>query len=117
MNEQVLDIKDFLERVQDDKPLLIELLDIYVDDFKMKRSVLEAAIKNNNCEDVRNIAHSLKGSSGNISAKLLRETFLKLEEMGKMKELLPATDLLSVMDKQFVDLIACVEELKKEFGG
>jgi len=40
MSEEIIDLKDVLERVQDDKELLDELLDIYQEDFVQKRQAL-----------------------------------------------------------------------------
>jgi len=37
MGREVLDLNEFLERVQNDKELLLELLDIFVEDFQEKR--------------------------------------------------------------------------------
>ncbi len=110
----VIDLKEFLERVQDDKDLLKELLDIYREDYLTKRVSLESAIKINNYEEVKSIAHSLKGASGNISAKALRETFMKLEEMGKNKNLTGAEALLPVVDQQYGDLSKRIDQLKIE---
>ena len=37
MAEDIIDLPDVLERVQDDKELLLELLDIFQEDFVSKR--------------------------------------------------------------------------------
>lgn len=116
MSEDILDLKEFMERVQDDKELLVELLGIYEEDFKAKRILLEEAIKTNNGDDVRSIAHSLKGASGNISAKNLRVLFLQLEDMGKNKTLTGSESLLPQVDQQFVLLQKRMTEIKKEFS-
>jgi hypothetical protein len=44
MSEEIIDLKDVLERVQDDKELLAELFDIYQEDFVIKRKALGDAI-------------------------------------------------------------------------
>ncbi len=44
MVEEIIDLKDVLERVQDDKELLGELFDIYLEDFVVKRKALGDAI-------------------------------------------------------------------------
>ena len=114
MNDQVFDLKEFLERVQDDKELLLELLDIFVEDYKAKYKQLQEAINNKNIEEIKSIAHSLKGSSGNISAKLLRTTCLKLEELGKNNDLAQAKEYLIQMDQQFKDLLVCIDTTKAQ---
>jgi two-component system sensor histidine kinase/response regulator len=115
MEDEILDLPDVMDRVQDDKELLLELFDIYIIDFKEKRKLLEKAIQGNDCEQVVNIAHSLKGASGNISAKSLRTTFYKYENMGKTGNISEAKGGLAIMDKQFDDLLKRIEEVKEEF--
>jgi HPt (histidine-containing phosphotransfer) domain-containing protein len=114
MSDDVLDLADFKERVQDDIELLLELLDIYEEDYKKKRVALEEAVRGRNPDEVRNIAHSLKGASGNISAGQLRESFYKLEEMGKTKNLEGAQAALSQVDQEYEALARRFVSLREE---
>ena len=41
MSEEILDLKEVMERVQDDKELLLELFDIFITDYSEKRKLLE----------------------------------------------------------------------------
>ncbi len=115
MNDNILDLKEFLDRVQNDKELLLELFDIYIEDYAIKRKSLAEAIAKNDFEQVRNIAHSLKGASGNISAKNLREIFYKLEEMGKKGEIADSASLLSQVDEQFNLLEKRIQEVRAQY--
>jgi len=83
MSDEIIDLKDVLERVQDDKELLDELFDIYQEDFVIKRKALGDAIAAHDIPKIKEIAHSMKGSSGNISAKPLHAACLKLEMLAK----------------------------------
>ena len=112
MDKNVLDLKDVLERVQDDRELLMELLDIFVEDYAEKRELLNKLIEENNAEEVRNIAHSIKGAAGNISAKAIHVTCAKMELLAEGNDLEPVKGLLGQLDKQFVDLQGCIKELK-----
>ncbi|MCA9407969.1 MAG: Hpt domain-containing protein [Candidatus Omnitrophica bacterium] len=114
MNEEIIDLDEFLERVQDDKELLCELLDIFMEDFGGKRKALEEAFGKNDLEEVRNIAHSLKGASGNISAKPLRQIFLELEDAAKNSNLTDTNGCLKQIDEQYNLLVSRIESLKKE---
>ena len=116
MDENLFDVKEFLERVQDDKELLVELIGIYLEDYEGKRKTLGEAIADNHCEVVRNVAHSLKGSSGNISAKSLHVLFWKLEDMGKSNNLDGAKDILQQIDGIFAEFVKRVAHLKEEMG-
>ncbi len=53
MSEEIIDLKDVLERVQDDKELLDELFDIYQEDFVIKRKALGDAIAANDIAKIK----------------------------------------------------------------
>jgi HPt (histidine-containing phosphotransfer) domain-containing protein len=116
MDNEVLDLEEFWERVQDDKKLLLELLDIFVRDFKEKRTQMAEAIRNKDIDQIKRIAHALKGSSGNISAKLLRLAVVQLENMGKNNNLNGADEALSDMDRKFEELTGRIAVLKQELS-
>ena len=112
MSEKALDEEDFMERVQGDKELFFELLDIFISDFHPKRKLLEEAITNKDQQVVEHIAHFLKGSCGNISAGPLRAIFHELEIKGKDNNLQGLENCLSEIDQRFEELMACIGELQ-----
>jgi len=116
MSDEILDLNEFLERVQNDKKLLLELLDIFVEDFQQKRKLIDEAVAKSDYEQIKRISHSLKGSSGNISAKSLREILLKFEEMGKNSNLSGVDEVLVEIDAQFQKLIDRIHGLKEELN-
>ena len=116
MNEDIIDLPEFLERVQDDKELLLELLDIYSADYLEKRKALTDALVKKDFEQIRNIAHSLKGASGNISAKPIRAIFSILEEKGKKDELTGVEPLLKDLDRLFAELTNHIPQLKQKLS-
>ncbi len=112
MSEVIFDYDEVMERVQDDKELLLELLDLFTDDFKEKRTALSEYIQSKDFENIRGIGHSLKGASGNISAKALREVLLQIEEKGKNEAVEGLEDLLVDLDKSFDELMSHLEGVK-----
>lgn len=114
MSEEILDLPEFLERVQNDKELLVELLGIFVEDFQEKRKLLVEAVENNDIDTIKSIAHSLKGATGNISAKALRGTFVSMEEKAKTNDLSGMTGIIQTMEKQFDDLSQRITTLDNE---
>jgi HPt (histidine-containing phosphotransfer) domain-containing protein len=115
MNE-IIDLKDFMERVQDDKELLVELLDIFQEDFVGKRQTLGEAVKGNDVVKIKEVAHSLKGASGNISAKDMHANFLKIEHSAKANDLSDLPVILQSIDGQFEQIKQFTVKIKKEFG-
>lgn len=116
MSEVVIDVEEFLERVQDDKELFFELFEIFVEDFEEKRKGLSQAVENKDYAQLRSIGHSLKGASGNISAKVLRNIAITLEDMGKNNEMTGVEEFLIKIDEAFKALTARIEELKTELA-
>ena len=116
MSDDVLDLDEFKDRVQDDTELLLELLDIYTADFKEKRPKFDQILQSGNADELRSLAHSLKGASGNISAKLLRETFFQLEEKGKSGNISGADELLKVVDERYAALEERITSVKQELA-
>ncbi|MCK5083796.1 MAG: Hpt domain-containing protein [Candidatus Omnitrophica bacterium] len=112
MSEKVLDFEDFMNRVQDDKDLFFELLDIFVEDFHKKRKELEEAVKTGDSKTVEHVAHFLKGSCGNISAKPLRDVFIKLEEKGVKGYLEGLEQDLEDVDREFEELVIHIGKLR-----
>ncbi len=113
MAENVIDLKEFLERVQDDKELLLELLDIYQEDFVEKRRALGEAADKKDIEQIKSVAHSMKGSSGNVSAKALHALCLRIEQAAKAGD--PNIGpLLSEMDQLFSRVKENIGQIKQE---
>jgi len=115
MNKEALDVEDVLIRVQDDKELLIELLDIFEGFYPEKRELLDTLIKEGNLSEFKDVVHSIKGAAGNISAKALHDSCLKLEKMALEKDIESITKTLPDLDVQFQELQECIAEVKKDF--
>ncbi len=115
MSLKIIDLADVLERVQGDKKLLLELLDIFVEDYQKKIKLLEKSVSDNDYGQAHSLAHSLKGASGNIGAKAIYETFFQLDQMAKNNDLSQAADILAEMTQCFKNLKERIAALKKEF--
>ncbi|OGX05957.1 MAG: hypothetical protein A2Z88_02690 [Omnitrophica WOR_2 bacterium GWA2_47_8] len=104
MSDDILDLKEALERVQDDQALLLELFDIFTEDFPQKRTQLDMAVKTKNSMEVRHIAHALKGASSNLSARKIYTSLAKLEKMGEEGNIATAAETLSQIDQEYKEL-------------
>ncbi|MCA9404134.1 MAG: Hpt domain-containing protein [Candidatus Omnitrophica bacterium] len=114
MSDEIIDVPEFLDRVMEDKDLLKELLDIFSADYVQKRQDLGKAVETKDFETIRSVAHSLKGASGNISAKPLREVCVILEKKGKESDGEGLEALLIDLDKQYAALEERMKTLKEE---
>ena len=117
MSEEIIDLKDVLERVQGDKELLAELFDIYQEDFVVKRQILGDAIDAHDIAKIKEVAHSMKGSSGNISAKPLHAACLKLEMLAKEGKTDGMAEVASDIDGYFERIKIFAANFKKDLAG
>lgn len=113
----IIDLKDALERVQDDKELLLELFEIFLEDFPPKRDAFWSALEKNDVVAFQHLAHGLKGATGNISARQMHENCVELDLMGKGGDIADAKGKLELLDKQFAEFKAEAARLKTEFSG
>ena len=116
MSEEVIDLKDVLERVQGDKELLADLFDIYQEDFVMKRKALGDAITAGDIAKIKEAVHSMKGASGNISAKPMYAACLKLESLVKEGKTDGIQEVASVIDGYFEEVKIFAVRFKKDIG-
>ena len=114
MSNDIIDLKEVLERVQDDQELFFELLEIFQEDYAEKRKLLDGLVAHKDFEQLRKIAPSLKGASSNISAKKIYAYFAQLEKVSEEKEGGQIPAILANIDEQYAALQNTIEKLKKE---
>ncbi len=114
MSQDAVDLKEVLERVQNDRALLVELFDIFLSDCPGKITALKTAVAKKDLTALKDVAHSLKGASGNISAKKLFDSFLKIEQIAKSNDLSALDGPLSILDSQIEELKVFAAKYKDE---
>lgn len=103
-NTGPIDMEAVLERVGGDESFLHELIDIYIDDFIEKYFQLEQAIERADFNNIKEIGHSLKGSSGNLSLTALHETAFGIESSGRENDIEQARLLFVRLKEEFKKL-------------
>ncbi len=81
--------------------ILGQLFEIYLNNAPGLVEELDSAIQNQNCESIRNAAHSLKSASGNIGAHKIFELCATLEEMGRDNKVEGARKILDEIGELF----------------
>jgi HPt (histidine-containing phosphotransfer) domain-containing protein len=112
----IIDLKDALERVQDDKELLLELFDIFIEDFSAKYAALKEACAKGDCAAFQMLAHGFKGATGNISASRMHANCTELDHRGKACDISDLSPKVEFLGQQFEEFKVEVARLKKEFG-
>jgi len=101
MSDKPIDYSSALERIGGDRELLEELLELYVQDFQEKYSLLQKAINQKDYNQIREVGHSLKGSSANLSLIPLNKASFIMETAGREKNIENAEKALALLDQEF----------------
>ncbi len=78
------------------------LVNTFISDSHNKVDELTNVLQQQDCDALRKVAHSLKGSSSNVCAFRLSELARQLEMMGKEETLDGADELLTSLREEFV---------------
>nr|WP_246722626.1 Hpt domain-containing protein [Aliikangiella sp. G2MR2-5] len=88
------------------------LLETFAADSRVKIKELSVVIEEKNAEDIRRVAHSIKGSSKNVGAKALADLCETLEQQAREGKLEESNELLA----QIVDMLELtLKSLSEQF--
>jgi len=107
-DECVVDFERLISRVGDED-LIEQVMPICIDDNRRHLEMLGEAVTKGDSENVRNRAHSIKGSAANMGADQLAEPAGILEHLALKGDLNQADDLLCRIRTEFEKLEAFVE--------
>jgi histidine phosphotransfer protein HptB len=99
MNRLNLDMLNELKMLMEEDFQL--LIDTYCEDGAQKLDGLKLAIAEQNAKDVREFAHSLKGSSSNVGAEVLADLCYQMEAKGKNEDLTGTEPLFTQIVTEF----------------
>ena len=85
--EPPVDMKSAMERFGDDKDFFIEMVAEFLKYAPEQLKAIEEAVKSEDVESVENIAHSIKGAAGNLSATKVQSAALAIENVGHESDL------------------------------
>jgi CheY-like chemotaxis protein len=80
--ESPVDVAQLLDRLDGDRILLAELVELFRADFPANLLAAQRAIDSHNAGGLRTTAHALKGALANLSATQASELAAELEAMG-----------------------------------
>ena len=101
MNDMIYNEGEFLHRILDDRELAQVILAKFLEDFPSRMEKLAQAVGAGSSEDIRKLAHSIKGTTANISAKNLSGAAARLEECAERGDLESAPGLLIQIEIEF----------------
>jgi two-component system sensor histidine kinase/response regulator len=85
--DDIFNKNSVLNCVNNDKEFLKEIIDLFLTNTPHKMRDIKKAITDNNTELVRQLAHSLKGTSANICANTIKEMAYQIEVASKNNDI------------------------------
>jgi CheY-like chemotaxis protein len=101
---EVLDEALLVSRVDNDLQLLRDLVDLFLEECPRLVDEIRVALERKDAKALQRGAHSLKGSTGNLAAKMASEAALKLERLAQAGDLVHAESALQELEGQLVRL-------------
>ena len=91
--------------------VLTEVLKLFLDEVPPRLTRLRIAWAAGDIEQVHRLAHSLKGSAGNIGAQRMFEVCKELDGIGRSGEVQRAGPLVDALNVEFADVDAEIRRL------
>ena len=111
---EVLDEALLVSRVDRDPQLLRDLVDLFLEESPRLVEEIRGALDRKDAKAVGRGAHSLKGCTSNLAAKVASESALKLERLAHAGELARAESVLSELESQLVRLKPALLSVRAE---
>jgi two-component system sensor histidine kinase/response regulator len=107
----ILDEAEALSRVGDDRQLLSELAEVFINEAPRLLETIAAAIAGGDAAKLRIAAHSLKGAIDNFAAHDAYEAALRLEMLGRNGNLAEAEQARSTLQREMDRLLPAITHL------
>lgn len=99
-----------------DPELLLDLIRLFLADGPEKVASLEAGLAARDFDQMERAAHSLKGSSGNLGARLLQQTCELVQVATRRQDFESSRQLVPTVAVQFADVKAALERLRQRYS-
>ena len=86
---------------EDDADIVAELAGMFLEDARSRLRALEEAVQSGDAPAVERVAHTLKGSSGNMGARGMSYLCARLEEIGASGDLSSGAGLIRRLKEEF----------------
>ncbi|HWH59048.1 MAG TPA: Hpt domain-containing protein [Terriglobales bacterium] len=105
---------DLLERIDGDRTLLAELVEMLRKDYRMQFQAARVALSKNDSAGIQRIGHALKGAMSNLAAPLASTMARDLESCGRTGDLSSVGELLTQLEHEMGRVAAKLESLCPE---
>jgi two-component system sensor histidine kinase/response regulator len=108
--EPPIDLPTLLTIIDGDKDLLIELGEIFRQDYPQQVAALHEAVRHGDAHRLERVSHSLKGALATIGATTARSLAHELEIMGQSGQLEGSQPTLHKLESELDRLAAFFDE-------
>jgi PAS domain S-box-containing protein len=108
-----MDFEKALNEFEDDRVVLMEVLNGFVVNSKGQIETIREALMSQDAERVRKEAHAIKGGAANLRADRLSEIAFELENMGKSGNLERGLETLEKLQRELADLEVLKKNMQK----
>lgn len=110
----IWDKNDFMDTIGNDTEFGKKLLSDYIEQTSTLLTDLPKSIAVNDFSEIQKIGHTIKGSSGTISAKILSEFGKQTEDAAKLSDIEQVKIAHEKLDEAFKNFQQCIEAWKNE---
>lgn len=97
--------------------ILSELIELFLDEVPQQLGALREAVEKDDAPSVERIAHTLKGSSGNMGATRMVQICAELQDVGASANLSGTPELLKRLEEEFGRVCLALEsEVARSHG-
>ena len=99
MEKEIVNSK-FLESMANRRPFMKRMFTVFISQEPKRIQEIKNALKSRDVEQLRHLAHSLKGGAATIGVERVRECCLKLEEASKAGDMEEAMAQLGKLEHE-----------------
>ncbi len=109
-------VEELLSLTGDNDPeLLLDLIGMFLDDAPAKLQKIEAAFEAGDLDSLAEVAHSLKGSAGNLGVTLLQYDCDTLQIAGRQQEIDSVSTCMPAMRLHFNEAMDALRNLRTRY--
>ena len=97
---KVFDESDALERLGDDRELLMEIIQVFVEEIPEQILQLKAAFEESDKDKLKRMGHTIKGSAGNLGAIGIQRVALEIENSGDNNDFEKSSNLIEKLESE-----------------
>ncbi len=109
--EASVSTKELLERIDGDRALLSELVEIFRGDYPGQIRTAREAVARDDAATLQRVGHALKGATGNLAAPIASRIAGELESMGRTGDLALAGTRVTALEEELIRVVEVLEGL------